>query len=104
VRRGEVWWANLPAPMGPRPVLLLSRDEAYRKRRSVAIAPITTRVRNIPVEVPLGPEDGLHRPSVVNLDEINTVRISILDRSLATLSPQKMDAVNHAIRFALDLD
>jgi mRNA interferase MazF len=84
-------------------VLLLSRDEAYRKRRSVTIAVITTRVRNIPVEVPLGPEEGLSKPSVVNLDEINTIGMSLLDRHLATLSSSKMDEVNRAIRFALDL-
>jgi mRNA interferase MazF len=104
VQRGEVWWASLRAPSGPRPVLLLSRDEAYRKRVAVTIAPVTTRIRNIPVEVLIGPEDGLLRPSAVNLDEINTVRISTLDRRIAILSPEKMDAVNQAIRFALDLD
>ena len=104
MRRGEVWWANLTAPAGPRPVLLLSRDEAYPRRRSVTIAPITTRFRDIPVEVRLGPEDGLPKLSVVNLDDITTIRMSTLDRQIAMLSPQKMDAVNSAIRFALDLD
>ena len=29
MRRGEVWWADLPAPAGRRPVVLLSRNEAY---------------------------------------------------------------------------
>ena len=104
MQRGEVWWANLQPPMGPRPVLLLSRNAAYRRRRSVTIAPITTRIRRIPVEVPLGPEDGLTRPSVVNLDEITTIHMSALDRQVAMLSPNKMDDVNRAICFALDLD
>ena len=104
MRRGEVWWASLTAPAGPRPVLLLSRDEAYSRRRSVTIAPISTRIRDIPVEVRLGPADGLSRPSVVNLDDITTIYMSTLDRHVTSLSPEKMDEVNRAIRFALDLD
>jgi mRNA-degrading endonuclease toxin of MazEF toxin-antitoxin module len=27
MRRGEVWWADLPAPAGKRPVVLLSRND-----------------------------------------------------------------------------
>jgi hypothetical protein len=29
MRQYEIRWANLPAPVGRRPVLLLSRTEAY---------------------------------------------------------------------------
>jgi hypothetical protein len=29
MRRREISWADLPKPAGPRPVLLLSREEAY---------------------------------------------------------------------------
>jgi mRNA interferase MazF len=89
--------------MGPRPVVLLSRNEAYRRRRSVTIAPITTRIRRIPVEVTLGPEEGLARPSVVNVDAVTTIPMSMLHRHVTTLSREKMDDVNRAIRFALDL-
>jgi mRNA interferase MazF len=66
VRRGEVWWANLPSPAGRRPVLLLSRNAAYAVRSLVTIAPITRTVRGIPAEVPLRPADGLPQPCVVN--------------------------------------
>jgi len=41
MRRGEIWWAELPAPGGRRPVLLLSRNEAYVVRQLVTVAPIT---------------------------------------------------------------
>src|SRR5947199_10761165 len=66
MRRGEVWWADLPPPAGRRPVVLLSRNEAYAVRQLVIVAPITTRVRRIPTEVPLGPEEGLPKASAVN--------------------------------------
>ncbi len=61
MRRGEVWWAKLPLPVGCRPVVLLSRDEAYALRNAVTVAEVTSTTRGIPVEVELGPDDGLPR-------------------------------------------
>ena len=80
MKRGEVWWAELPAPAGRRPVLLLSRDEAYTIRDFVTVAPVTTRVRHIPSEVSLGTGDGLPKACVVNLDTITTIGKSRLRR------------------------
>ena len=45
MKRGEVWWANLPQPLGRRPVVLLSRDEAYSIRNAVTVAEVTRRIR-----------------------------------------------------------
>lgn len=104
MRRGEVWWADLPKPAGRRPVLLLSRDEAYPVRGLVTIAPVTTRIRSIPVEVPLGPRDGMPRECVVNLDTITTIAKDSLRERLTELSRPKMASVNRAIRFALGLE
>ena len=104
MRRNEVWWATLPAPIGHRPVLLLSLDEAYHVRDLVIVSPVTTRVRNIPAEVPLGPEDGLPRPSIVNLDTIDTIPKVALQERITALSPEKVQAVNIALRFALGLE
>ena len=103
MKRGEVWWANMPQPIGRRPVLLLRRNAAYPVRSSVTVAPITRTVHEIPVEVRLGPEDGLPRDCVANLDNIVTVSKKRLDRSLTTLSPEKMRSIEQAIKFALDL-
>lgn len=103
MKRGEVWWASLPKPAGRRAVVLLSRDEAYQVRNLVTIAPITTRIRNIPVEVRLGPSDGLPRECAVNLDTIATIPKSLLADRIIFLNPEKLQAINEAIRFALDL-
>ena len=104
MRRGEVWWANLPDPIGTRPVLLLSRDEAYAIRGRVTVAPITTTIRRIPTEVPLGPRDGLKRPSVVSLDDLTTIAKGRLMERITTLSAASMQSVHAAIVFALGLD
>ena len=103
MRRGEVWWATLPAPAGRRPVVLLSRNEAYAVRALVTVAPITTRIRRIPTEVPLGEREGLPRRCVVNLDTVTTIPKASLMQRLATLSPGKMASIERALRFALAL-
>ena len=103
MRRGEVWWAELPAPIGRRPVLLLSRDRAYSVRSAVTVAPITRTIRNIPTEVGLGPEDGMPAKCVVSADDLLTVAKSRLMDRVAEISPAKMSAVATAVKFALDL-
>ena len=103
MKRGEVWWANLPKPVGRRPVLLLSRNAAYAVRASVTVAPVTRTVYEIPVEVRLGPEDGMPANCVINLDNIVTIPKQNLDRSLTTLTPEKLALVERAIKFALEL-
>ncbi len=103
MRRGEVWWAELPPPIGRQPVVLLSRDVAYRVRTSITIGIVARIARNIPVEVPLGKEDGMPQQCVVNLDDILTIPKARLTERITTLSPQKMPAVARAIIFALDL-
>jgi mRNA interferase MazF len=104
MKRGEIWWAELEPPAGRRPVLLLSRDEAYTIRELVIAAPVTTRIRRIPSEVPLSVEDGLPRNCVVNLDTLTTIAKSSLHDRLTTLSPEKLKAVEAALHFTLGLE
>ncbi len=103
MRRGEVWWGQLPPPIGQRPVVLLSRDSAYQVRLAVTVAPVTRTIRKIPVEVSLDQSDGLPSRCVVNLDDIATIPKALITRRIAALSVEKMQEVEAAIRFALDL-
>ena len=103
MKRAEVWWADLPKPLGKRPVVLLSRDEAYRVRTAVTVAEITTTVRHIPVEVILTKNDGLPKTCVANLDTILTIRKELLKERISLLSPEKEEQINAAIKFALSL-
>jgi mRNA interferase MazF len=103
MHRGEIWWAELPLPVGRRPVLLLSREAAYKIRTSLTVAVVTRTIRSIPVEVLLDKQDGMSAKCAVNLDEIITIPKSLLVEHVTSLSPQKMAAVNRAIAFALYL-
>lgn len=103
MKRGEVWWADLGPPAGRRLVLLLSRDEAYSVRALVIVAVLTTRIRGIPSEVPLGPGDDLPRACVANLDTITPIAKASLNERLTSLSAEKLKTVEVAIHFALGL-
>ncbi len=85
-------------------MLLLSRDEAYSVREFIILSPLTTRSRGLRTEVSLGPEEGLPRTSVANLDVIITESKGRLHKRITILSPAKLRAVDAAIHFALGLE
>lgn len=73
-------------------------------RALVTVAPITTKVRGIPVELCLGPEDGLPRECCANLDSVVTIAKAHLTTPIGPLSPEKLRAAERALRFALALE
>jgi mRNA interferase MazF len=85
-------------------VLLLSRNEAYAVRKLVIVAPLTTRIRGIPSEVPLGDEDGVPRACVINLDTITTIAKTGLRERLTALNAEKLKAVEEALHFSVGLE
>lgn len=101
MRRGGVFWLELELE-GRRPVCVLTRDAAIPALANVVVALITTRVRGIPSEMPLGPEDGLPRPCVVSLDNLRTVPKAQLVEPITTLAPEKLPALCSALRAATD--
>ena len=103
MHRGEVWWADLPKPIGRRPVLILTRDEAVRVRDYITIAELTTNIRHISTEVLLKKEDGLPKECVVNLDVVNTIPKELITEYITRLSDEKLQVVEKALKFALDL-
>lgn len=104
MKKSEVWWANLPQPTKKRPVVILSRTAACTVRDSVTVALVTSTIRGIPVEVLLDRSDGLSKNCVVNLDTIITIPKQLLTDFITTLSPNKAQQINAAIKFALDID
>ena len=104
MQKGDIWWADLPYPIGRRPVVLLSRNEAYQVRNAVTVAEVTSTIRDIPVEVLLGPEDGLPKKCAINLDTIITIRKNLLKEKITHLSSNKISEMDKAIKFALDLE
>jgi mRNA interferase MazF len=104
VKRHEIWWAELPEPIGRRPVLLLSRDQAYRLLSRVTVAEVTTTIRRIAVEVPLGRAEGLPKPCVANLDNLHAVATTRLRTRIGALAQSRSAEVERALGYALDID
>ena len=98
----EIRWAHLPEPIGKRPVLLLTRARAYAYLNKVIVAEVTTTIRGIPQEVPLGVGEGLRRESVVNLDNIHVVPLSSLGAVVGRLASGRQREVKRALGYALD--
>jgi mRNA interferase MazF len=101
VKQYELWWAALPPPVGRRPVLLLSRDSAYEYLHKFIAIEVTTRVRSIPVEVPLGAPEGFKSPCVANCDNVRTVSKSALVKRIGRLAVQRHEEVKRALGWAL---
>lgn len=101
MQRGEVRWYPFAEPDKRRPVLILTRDSIIDRLGEVTVAPITTRVRGIPTEVPLTPEDGLPHHCAINCDHLMTVPKARLGGLVATLPPAKVDQVRFSVLFAL---
>ncbi len=87
-----------------RPVVVLTRDQVRPRRNLVTVAPITSTVRGLSVEVPLGAANGLDHAWVVNLDNIVTISVTDLGRQLGRLLPEQETALSRAIHAAFDLD
>ena len=82
-------------------MLVLTRDSAIGYLSRVTVAPVTSTIRGVPSEVPLGPEDGLRQTCVANLHNLVTVDQEKLGRRLAQLTSRRMREVCAALAFAL---
>ena len=103
MKRGDVWWARMPLPAGRRPVILLSRDSAYAVRSSITVVEVSTTIRGIPSEVPLGKRDGLPKTCAASADSVVTIPKMWLEERVAPLRPEKLQALDAALKFSLAL-
>lgn len=87
-----------------RPVLVLTRELVRPHLTSVTIAPITTSVRGLSTEVPVGEANGLAEPSTISCDNITTIPTAALGRQIGLLLDAQEPALSDAIRAAFDLD
>ncbi len=98
--RGDVWFADVPGDKR-RPVVVLTRSSVLPRLTTVLVAPVTTRVRKIPTEVPLGPAHGLGRPCVANFDNILPLPKETLVERVGRLGAPDLQRVCVAARFAI---
>ena len=101
MNRGDIRWYRFAKPDKRRPVLLLTRQSALEYLGEVTVAPVTTRIRDIPTEVLLTQDDGMPRDCAVNLDHLQTVSKGEIGTLITVLPSRRMVEVENALRFAL---
>ena len=102
MKQFDIMWADLPDPIGRRPVLLLTRTSGYTYLTKILIAEVTSTVRSIPQEVPVGRHEGLSRSSVVNFDNIHVIPKATLGQRIGSVTSTRHREIKRALGYALD--
>lgn len=112
MKRGEVWWADLPDPQGSepgyrRPVLIVQSDDFNRSRiRTVLATAITSNLKlaAAPGNVALARQGaGLTRRSVVNVSQIVTLDRRYLTERVGRVSDSALEEVEEGLRLVLGM-
>lgn len=112
MQRGEIWWADLPAPQGSgpakrRPVLIVQSDAFNASRIQTVIATVITsnlELAAAPGNLLLRRRDSkLAKDSVVNVSQIITLDRSFLTERVGSISKRFMGALDEGLRLALGL-
>jgi mRNA interferase MazF len=110
--RGEIWWANLPNPVGSepgyrRPVLVVQDDIFTQSRISTVIVVVITsniQLAEAPGNVLLPRAvSGLSRDSVANVSQIFTVDKTFLTERIGSLPNYLQEEVDEGLRIVLYL-
>lgn len=112
VKRGEIWWADLPEPRGSepgfrRPVVIVQSDifnASPIQTLLVAIITSNLRLAEAPGNVKLpAVSTGLPRDSVVNVSQLFTLDRRFLAEFAGELNPRMRRLVDDGLRLAMDL-
>ena len=112
IKRGDIWWASLPEPVGsspgyPRPVLVVQSDRFNASDlNTIVIAVITKSMWLAEAEGNIfltKAQSGLSHDSVVNVSQLFTVDESIVRDYVSSLSPKKIEQVNNGLKKVLGL-
>ncbi len=110
--RGEIWWADLPAPRGSgpakrRPVLVVQSDAFNASRIQTVIAAVITsnlELAAAPGNLLLRRRDSkLAKDSVVNVSQLITLDKVFLTERVSSISKRVVGALDEGLRLALGL-
>ncbi|MEJ7634546.1 type II toxin-antitoxin system PemK/MazF family toxin [Aeromicrobium sp.] len=87
-----------------RPALVLTREVARASMTKVTVAPITTTIKGLSSEVRVGTGNGLDHDCVVALDNVITVPVNLLGRTIGSLSAEQEVQLAQAVVLAYDLE
>lgn len=112
INRGEIWWANLPEPIGSspgfrRPVVIIQSDTFHKTNlNTTVVVSITTNLelKEMRGNVLLKKhQSGLPKDSVVNVTQLFTLDKRLLFEPVGSLSERKMEQIDKGLRLVLSL-
>jgi mRNA interferase MazF len=112
MKRGDIWWADLPASRGSergfrRPVVIVSEDRFNDSAlQTVIVVALTTNLRlgGLPGNVAVPARGtGLTTASVANVTQLATVNRDDLDVRIGRVSSSVMDGISDGLRLVLAL-
>ena len=104
IRRGDVRAYPADSKTPEWLVVVLARNGAIPFLRGIMVAPVTTVIRGLPSEVPLGEDFGLEAPAAVNLDAVMTVSRFRLGEVVGRLGDAELGKVCAALQVAIGCD
>jgi mRNA interferase MazF len=112
MKRGEIWWADLPDPVASepgyrRPLIVIQIDEFNRSRISTVVVVVLTTNLNLteaPGNVLLKTaQTGLPKDSVANVSQVLTVDKSFLTEKAGKLRKPELQKIESGVRLVLGL-
>lgn len=87
-----------------RPAVVLTREFVRARRNWITVAPITSTVHGLTVEVAVGRPNGLDHNSVINCDGVTTIPATDLGRLVGYLTSEQEVKLAAAIMNAFGFD
>jgi len=111
-KRGEIWWAELPEPVGSgpgykRPLLIIQSNDFNKSEISTVIAAVITsnlRLAAAPGNILLpAKKSKLPKESVINVSQIITIDKSLLTEKIHQLPNNIIAQVDEGLKLVLKL-
>jgi mRNA interferase MazF len=99
--QGELWWSTDDKR---RPVLVVTRSHAIPMLHAIVVAPVTSNVRGLSTEVPVGTLEGLTRESAAAFDNLTRIDPRTLTERIGTLGPLGPLRICRALEALADCD
>ncbi len=112
IKRGDVWWAELPDPVGSgpgykRPLLIIQSNEFNKSKINTVIAVVITsnlRLATAPGNILLPVKKAkLPKESVINVSQVITIDKALLTEKVHHLPIDIMDQVDEGLKLVLKL-
>jgi len=111
VRRGEIYWLDMPVGQGSmqqgrRPVLIIQNDRGNSSSTTTIVAAITSqrRQRSYPFQVAFSAqESGLRLDGTILCEQIQTIDQARLGDLAGSVPADRMQEVDEALRWSLGL-